>query len=169
MADFNKYLPKLLTHEGGYVNDPLDKGSCTNMGITIFTLEDYRNKPVICQDVKNLTKEEAGKIYKKNYWDKVSADNISSQSVAEFLFDYGVNSGINKAAKSLQSILGVVQDGNIGPKTIKAVNEHDPQKLFNGLKQNRIDFLNSIVRNNPSQKRFLNGWMNRVNSFTFSS
>lgn len=167
MADFNKYLPTLLLHEGGWVNDPLDAGGCTNWGVTRFTLEDYRNHPVTCQDVKNLTKEEAGKIYKKNYWDTIGGDLITSQSVAEFLFDFGVNSGTGRAAKALQSILGVTQDGKIGPKTIKATNERDPKKLFEDLKQNRLDFVNSIVRNNPSQKKFLKGWTNRINSFIF--
>lgn len=167
MANHNLYIPTLLKHEGGFVNDPADRGKATNMGITMDTLKAYRGKAVSVDDVKNLTKEEAIAIYKKNYWDKIKGDSINSQSLAELLFDYAVHSGVGKASKVIQTLVSVPSDGVIGPKTIEAINKQNAKDLFEKLKQNRKAFLESIVKNNPSQSKFLKGWLNRVNSFTF--
>jgi lysozyme family protein len=139
------------------------------MGITFDTLKSYRGKNITCEDVKNLTKQEAEAIYKKNYWDKLKGDQINSQSIAEILFDYGVLSGIGKASKVIQELVGVSADGVIGPKTIEAINNQDPKNLFDRIKMNRRSYFDQIVKNNPSQKRFLLGWNNRNNSFVFVS
>lgn len=169
MANFSLYFPQLLKYEGGFVNDPADRGGATNMGITQETLKSYRGKSVSVEDVKNLTKTEAEAIYKKNYWDKIKGDDITSQSVAELLFDYAVHSGVSKAAKSIQQLVGVTTDGVIGQKTIQAINEQEPKSLFERLKMNRKSYSDGIVRANPSQQKFLKGWNNRVNSFVFKA
>lgn len=169
MANFSLYFPQLLKYEGGFVNDPADKGSCTNFGITIYTLTAYRGHALTCQDVKNLTKEEAEKIYKKYYWDKIKGDDINSQSVAELLLDYAVHSGVTKASKVIQELVGVTVDGVIGAKTIQAINNQDPRNLFDRLKMNRKSYFDGIVRANPSQAKFLKGWNNRLNSFVFKA
>lgn len=167
MANFSLYFPELLKHEGGYVNDPVDRGKCTNLGITLDTLKNYRNKATDCNDVKDLTKKEAEAIYKKNYWDKIKGDQISSQSVAELLFDYAVHSGISRASKVIQELVGVEADGVIGPKTVEAINKQDTKDLFERLKRNRKSYFDAIIRSNPSQKKFLKGWNNRVDKFIF--
>lgn len=51
--------------------------------------------------------------------------------------------------------------------TIDAINAHDPKELFNRVKEARKQFYANIVRRDPSQKVFMNGWMNRIESFTF--
>lgn len=169
MANFKLYFPTLLQYEGGWVNDPADAGGCTNLGVTIPALKSFRGKSVTCTDIKNLTKGEAELIYKKNYWDKIKGDDIKSQSVAEFLADYAVHSGISKASKVVQELVGVNADGVIGPKTVDAINKQDSKTLFDKLKLNRRTYFEGIVRANPSQQKFLKGWMNRINSFVFKS
>ena len=67
-----------------------------------------------------------------------------------------------------QSILGVTQDGNVGPLTLKKVNDYSNQhELFDKIKQARLNFIDGIIKNNPSQSRFEKGWKNRINSYTF--
>lgn len=167
MADINKIIDHVFVLEGGWVDHPSDSAGCTQMGITRASLSSYRGKTVTCSDVRNVSKAEATNIYKKNYWDKIKGDDINSQNVANLLFDFAVNSGVNKASKSIQELVGVSQDGIIGSKTIEAINKQDAEELFNRLKQYRRSYYDAIVRNNPSQKAFIRGWTNRLNSFKF--
>lgn len=172
MADFSLYFDKLLLHEGGYVDDPLDKGGATKYGVTIAVWKQYgydKNGDEIIdkEDVKLISKEDAFNIAKKLYWDAVKGDQINNQSIAEFIFDWGYNSGPKTAIKHTQQVLGVTVDGLIGPKTLKAINESPQEELFNKLKAKRKLFFEAVVANNPSQKKFLKGWLNRNNSFTF--
>lgn len=169
MADINKVISHIFQVEGGFVNLKADKGGPTSMGITQKTLEGYRGRKVTVDEVKNLTKYEATLIYKKNYWDKLKLDQVNSQSVADMLMDFAVNSGVSKAAKVVQGLVGVSQDGIIGPKTIEAINKENPKDLFQKLWDYRNNYYESIVRNNPSQKVFLKGWKNRLNRIEFTS
>lgn len=93
---FQHYLPRLFAHEGGYVDHPRDPGGATNYGITIATLRGWRSAPVSKTDVRLLTKEEAGRIYKIRYWDAIGADHLAP-GVDAALFDIAVNSGPGRA------------------------------------------------------------------------
>ena len=55
---FDHCIELVLGHEGGYVDDPNDAGGETNWGISKRAYKDV--------DIKNLTKEEAKAIYKKD-------------------------------------------------------------------------------------------------------
>lgn len=172
MAKFDSFFDTLIKHEGGYVNDPLDRGGATNWGITLAVWirrgYDKNGDGLINEkDVKLITKEDAFKIAKSQYWDAVRADEIHNQSIAEFIFDWGYNSGPGTAIKRVQKVLKLKQDGVIGPKTITAINSADQEVLFNNLKKEREVFFRGIVKKNPSQNRFLKGWLNRNNSFNF--
>jgi len=79
------------------------------------------------------------------------------------LVDWVWTSGQNIGIKRVQKILGVTADGIVGPKTIAAVNAADPVDLVNKVYNGRVTHFNNIVKANPSQKKWLNGWMNRVN------
>jgi lysozyme family protein len=96
LANFEPSLIEVLKHEGGYVDHPRDPGGATNLGITIGTLKAYRGKAVSKADVKALTKAEAAQIYKRNYWDKIGADNLPD-GVDFAMFDLAINSGVGKA------------------------------------------------------------------------
>lgn len=164
MADFKKALHKTLKWEGGYCNHPLDKGGATNLGITQSTYNFYYEG-----DVKDITMEQAETIYRTGYWSKIMGDDIKSQSVAEYLFDWIVNAGLSTPVKKLQILVGTEADGKMGKKTLKALNDKDPKILFNQLVDCRVAFYRALVDKKPSQKVFLNGWLNRAKSFIYEA
>lgn len=171
MADVNKIAPFILKWEGGFVNDPDDLGGATNKGVTIGTYEAYCQKkgypkPTI-ERLKNISDEQWKDILKTLYWDKWQADNINNQSIANMLVDWIWASGAY-GIKIPQKILGVAIDGIVGPKTIAAINSYPDQKeLFDKIKQERIYFIERIVTNRPTNKKFKRGWLNRLNDIKF--
>lgn len=165
-----------MKHEGGskFTDISADKGGATKWGITISTwIKNGADKDgdgdIDVQDLKLSTEQDAMKIAKKLYWDKVMGDSINSQSVAEFVFDWAYNSGVGTAVRKVQGLVGATVDGSMGPKTVQAINQRDAKILFTQLKTDREAFYRSIVHNNPSQGMFLKGWLNRNNSFNFVS
>lgn len=154
MADFYKEIDKVLQKEGGYVNDPNDKGGETNFGIS------KRSFPNI--DIKNLTADKAREIYKKNYWDKIKGDEIESQIIAGEVFDMAVNAGIRTSSKMAQAIIGTLADGIIGSKTLEVLNGVDDEKFVLAFKLARVARYTNIANNNPTQRKFLRGWINRA-------
>jgi len=155
-------LPLVLRYEGGYVNDPLDRGGATNKGITQKVYDSYRAKKGLeNQSVRYIAQTEVEDIYYNNYWLKGKCNDLPSK-VAVAHFDTCVNSGTNRGAKILQKILGVTVDGLIGNKTLAAVKKYSELILMNKYLDERIAFLNRIVANNPTQKKFLRGWLYRV-------
>lgn len=161
MAEFSHYAVKLWDLEGGYVNNKNDKGGRTNRGVT----EDVFLKYFPEEDIRELTFCQFWEI-SKQYWDRWNADEIENQSIAEFLVDFTYHSGVYGITIP-QGILMVKQDGIVGEKTLKALSKVDKEWFFNEVLRQREDFLRRIVRRNPSQKVFLNGWMNRLKKFSF--
>ena len=147
--NFHNCILPLLQHEGGYVNDPHDPGGETNMGIS------KRSYPSV--DIKNLTKEQACKIYQADYWNKISGDLLPS-GLDMVVFDSAVNSGVRKATMWLQEVLGVTVDGVLGPKTLMALKGKDTSTLIDKYLDTRLAFLKSL----PTWGRYKNGWTTRV-------
>ena len=166
MAEFDKYAPKLLQFEGGYVNHPEDRGGVTNKGITIQTYRAYCGEHKTIKDLQNMSYGTWQKIMKDMYWDKCNADKIENQSLAEIIVDWCVNSGM-VGLRKVQEIVGCKPDGIAGPITLSLINTSDAETLFDRLWKARHQFYINIVKRNPSQKVFMNGWMNRLNSFKF--
>lgn len=108
----------IFKHEGGYVDHPRDPGSATNMGITIFTLKEWRGRDVTKAEVKALTKAEATQIYEARYWLPLNCHNLPD-GWDLIAMDGGVNSGVSRGAKWLQKAVGAKADGKIGPDTLK--------------------------------------------------
>ena len=172
MAKIELYFPHLLKWEGGYVNDKVDKGGATNMGVTLGTWKnmgyDKNGDSIINEvDIMLLTKEDALKVLKKGYWDKWEADEITNQSIAEQLVEWVWGSGI-WGIKLPQRLLKLKEDGVVGPVTLKAINSADPKVLHSQLVAARLKFVDDIVKNNSSQSKFIKGWKNRINDFKFS-
>ena len=173
MAKFENFAGKLLRLEGGYVNHALDKGGPTKYGVILSMWQEHGHDKdgdgdIDAEDIKKLTEEDARYIAKKIFWDYFLADHISNESVAEFIVDWGYNSGRKTVAKIVQRLVNVEVDGTVGIQTLRAINGTDQEQLFNLLKIERKVFLNNIIRRKPDQIVFYDGWMNRVNSFKYA-
>lgn len=137
----------------GYVNDPEDRGGETKYGVAANA------NPGV--DIARLTWAEALEIYYKKYW-LAGGCHLLPARVASMHLDGCINHGVIRASKFLQQIVGVPQDGIVGPGTARAVAEMDELDVCNRLAARREEFYHAIVINKPSQARFLNGWMNRI-------
>ena len=150
-------IPRILKHEGGYVNHPNDPGGPTNKGITIATYRRYINQHGTIDDIKRLTTAEAVEVYRHQYWNKVKADELPV-GVDYAVSDFAVNSGPSRAARYLQACVGVAQDGQIGPKTIAAVAGVSPERLVDDICDRRMAFLRAL----STWSKFGKGWTRRV-------
>ena len=173
MADFNLYLPTLLRFEGGYVNDPKDPGGPTNMGITLKTFQGLGPSAgftdTSLEALKRLSQADAGRLYKLKYWDAVDADAIALQPLAEMLVDFHVNAG-GHAIRELQELLvehgaAIKPDGAWGPQTAQALQRIDPTDAYRALRARRIAYYERLAARQPDLRKFLKGWLNRVNAF----
>lgn len=156
-ANFPRALELVLKEEGGWADHPKDPGGATNLGITIGTLSDWLGRPATKADVRALTKQTVAPIYRKRYWDKVRGDDLPT-GLDFAVFDFAVNSGVSRASKYLQAILGVPQDGQIGPVTVAAAKAADVTVVIERLCGNRMEFLEGL----SSFAVFGRGWTDRV-------
>ena len=166
MADYTKLIPFILQWEGGFVNDPLDKGGATNKGVTMATYRQFYGENSTVEELKGITNKQWNHIFKSGYWNRGKADEITSQPVANILVDWLWLSG-SPAIKLPQELLNVVADGVVGPKTIAAVNARDARQLFDAIKARRVEYINNIIRNTPTNERFRKGWMTRLDAIKF--
>lgn len=165
MAKSEILKPYILSWEGGFVNDPNDRGKATNKGVTIGTFQRIFGASKTVEDLKKITDAQWTFIFKKYYWDKWKADEINSQSIANLLVDWYWHSG-SYGIKIPQSVLKVGIDGIVGPKTIAAINNYPNEKeLFLKLWKEREAFLTRLARG--SQRKYLNGWLRRLNGLKY--
>ncbi len=157
-GNLDRVMPHVFGHEGGYVDHKADPGGATNFGITFATLQDWRGRPITKADVRALTKDEAAWIYEKNYAKPIRFDDLPP-GVDYAVLDYAINSGPRRAAEALQSIVGVKQDGKIGPDTLTAVSGRSPAGLVVALCDQRLAFLKRL----RTWGTFGKGWSRRVN------
>jgi lysozyme family protein len=160
-SNWIKCLETILHHEGGYVNHPKDPGGETNLGVTKRVYEDFGGT----KDMKDLTREDVEPIYKKNYWDRVKGDDLPA-GLDLCVFDFGVNAGTGRAAKYLQTMIGTVADGGIGPNTLKKlgeyVEEHGVEDTIKNYQSDRQKYYESL----STFDTFGKGWTRRVDETT---
>lgn len=190
MSDFAKAIPVILKHEGGWVNDPADRGKETNFGISTLILERIQADGKLSNDamekmlgikagtlftpnylkVENgFTKDSASKIYKLIFWDKTGYEKINDQNLATKVLDISVNCGQGNAGELLQQAVNsldpegtqVAVDGRPGPITFAAVNAADPKKLILALREQQIEYYNKVSKRGQNIK-FLPGWLKRA-------
>lgn len=157
-----------MSFEGGFVNDPDDLGGATNKGVTLATFRSVFGKSKTVDDLKKITDQQWQTIYKKYYWDKWKADQIRSQSVANILVDWIWMSGAT-SIKIIQRMLSLEMDGVVGPKTLNAINGEDPKEFFEAVKAERRAYYDRICTARPVNKKYLKGWLRRLDSIGFGS
>ena len=164
-ATFDRCLGVVFDAEGGFSDNPDDRGGPTNFGISAGFLESigYGKTP------EEMTRDEARELYQKYFWAPVRGDDLPPP-VALVVFDMAVNSGVKTAVRRLQYVLNNYQamdvDGAMGPRTLAAVQSayHLYNTIFLGeLLNSRREYYADLIRKNPSQGVFARGWNNRLN------
>lgn len=163
LARFQTCLPRILKHEGGYVDDPHDPGGATKLGVTLATARAFKldmdgDGDVDKADVKALTPEAVGPVYHRGYWLASSAE-ICGPGLDYVVFDCAVNQGVGRATKWLQTVAKVTPDGVIGPVSIKAIQALDLGRAIKEFCRLREAHYRSL----PTFGRFGKGWLNRLN------
>ncbi len=158
----------VLKHEGGYVNDPTDKGGSTNRGVTIQTLSHYRGTVATEDDVRQLSLNETLAIYTQFYWTPMRLEEIKNPKFQLALFDQAILCGSHIVVERLQNALGAKVDGVIGDHTIGAINlaldQDTLYRKFICLLQMRYV---QICVQDPTQIKFLAGWLSRWQDLLF--
>jgi len=173
-SNFQRCLDFVLAREGGYVDDPRDPGGATNLGITIATLRAWRGRHVTADDVRNLTRAEAGRIYRSWYWHAAWGGDLPS-GVDLLIFDAAVNMGVERSLDLLRGQIGVgipVRDRRHPERPIDKhlagpLEQHVLDRLsvlcvpavIAGLCERRDDFYRSL----GTFRTFGAGWLLRVN------
>ena len=147
----------VLKNEGGYVDNSSDPGGATNLGCTKATWEAWVGHSVTKDDIKALMPNDVMPLYKSKYWDTIKGDDLP-EGVDYAVFDFAINSGPSRAAKALQSVLGVNPDGKIGPATLDALEAANPRDIATSICEARLAFLQSL----PTYGTFGKGWSRRV-------
>lgn len=178
--NIEQYLEELIKREGGYLNNPTDRGGATKCSI----MEGIARANGFKGNMRDLPLDMAKAIYKKQYWTAPRFDQVNSVSsaVAEELLDTGVNSGTGFAKPLLQRALNLLNnqgkagwpdlevDGIYGPATLNALKTFLAKRSNEGEKI-LVRVLNiiqgqryiEICERNPSQEQFFYGWIsNRI-------
>lgn len=180
MADFAKAMKILKKAEFSDCNDILHKNKgedgYTFMGIyqkehpNSIIFQEVERYEKITTNIKELSRlmcknstaiNEAHRIYKNEYWDKARLSEIKSQKIANEIFIFGVNAGIERAVKKAQKIVGEKQDGIVGSKTLKALNSFDEDIFDIAFDLEEVRYYKALIAANKKYKRFEDGWINR--------
>ena len=154
LKTFDEIIEQVLDHEGGFVDDPTDRGGQTKYGISKRAYPD--------EDIKALTVERAKELYKRDYWDRFKVANLPDR-IRHIYFDMCVNMGGGRATKILQEACNsknsykIDVDGGIGKNTIKASANLEDFRL----RAYRVMFYAELVMKKPEQERFWVGWFRR--------
>ncbi|GKN53065.1 TPA: hypothetical protein RFU08_003203 [Klebsiella pneumoniae subsp. pneumoniae] len=172
---FSKISSVILQHEGGYVNDPNDRGGETNMGITIATWRAYAPSDLgieaTTNTLRNMTKEQAEIIYYNHYWEPKGFCKLETIKIALMLYGWTITSGraVTQVRKMLHNEynINLVVSNTMDDDMIHCVNAiEDQEQLLSRIAEVRKEYYRSLTITNGepnTQVRFLTGWINRVN------
>ena len=159
--------------EGGYSNDPADRGGATKWGITARVYGEYMGRPVTPDQVKAMPWDHALAIYRERYWRATNIDLLPEQ-LQPVVFDMAVNMGPGTAVRLLQHALGdlgrpMIGDGIIGKLTASIaaglIKDRGVKDVIDAICDRRRDYYNEIIAHDPSQARFKRGWLDRCESY----
>ena len=165
---FYSTIPLVLKYEGGFTDNPNDRGGRTNMGVTQGFLDTYKERAgVSVDDVRHLKEEDAIELYRTE-WNIYGFGKLDNSNVMKLVYDFAVNSGPLVAIKYLQRILNgkgkkLAVDGYIGENTNRAANSVDEKWLVREIQKSRAEHCDRIVGQDPKQREFIKGWFNRIN------
>lgn len=159
--NFDQAFDRLIGHEAGYSDDPGDPGNWTggrrNAGILKGTKYGIAANTYPDLDIKALTLDQAKSIYRRDWWDKIGADELDPAIVFQ-MWDFAVNAGMGTARRVLQRVAGVPEDGIVGPRTIAAVKAMDKNDVLLRYSAARLRFYTSL----STWASYGKGWTNRV-------
>lgn len=162
MADFLPAYEAMIRNEGGYVlhNVPGDRGGMTYAGIARNMNPQWPGWPLI--DAKQeVPAQLVREFYKRNFWDNILGDELQHQATAQSIFDFHVNTG-RPARVLAQVVVGATPDGSFGPRTVRLLNDYDPDKFVMAYALAKIARYRDIVTRDRTQAKFLLGWINRT-------
>ena len=189
MADFTEAYNLTSAYEGGYVDDPIDRGGETYRGISRVhhpgwsgwtRIDSYKQRAGFPEslDADATLRASVKSFYKKKYWDRFLGDQIPDQKLANELFDTGVNMGLRRAVRFLQTALNqlnrneasykdLVVDGWLGQDTLKALEQYlrqdsKPDILLKMMNIQQGARYMEIMADDPSQERYARGWLKRA-------
>ncbi len=170
MDVFEKAFAVVVGHEGGYGAEPADPGNWTggrcgvgecrgtNWGVSAAAYPQL--------DIRALTRAQAEEIYRLDYWDRAGCGQLPPP-LALLVFDAAVNNGVGRAVRWLQAVLGVVQDGAVGPATLAALEAQAGQgaTLCAEFQAQRMVFMAGL----PTWRTFGTGWARRLCALPFQA
>jgi lysozyme family protein len=161
-GSFEKCCPVVEKWEGHFVNDPDDPGGPTSMGITQGDLARWRGRPVSVAEVRDLTRDEARRIFRQFYWKRINGDQLPL-AVAQMCYDGAVLRGVYEAGRELQTALNlqgcnVRVDGIIGPEVIAACDSADCERLVSDF----ASIAEAYLRDRPGFPKYGKGWLSRL-------
>lgn len=167
MANFNEALKFILKHEGTELF--IGPNERSRYGITEILLMSISYN---IKDPNNLQMNDVEWIYNKVFWEPKNLDCISSQLVANKIFDMMVNMGTYQSTKLVQAALNssgnnCVIDGKLGPHTMIEINHCDEEKLLSELVLKCITFYKSIAKNEKA--KYLAGWLTRAEDISIGT
>ncbi|MFV0472177.1 MAG: glycoside hydrolase family 108 protein [Paludibacteraceae bacterium] len=172
MANFKTAFQKMLIHEGSYSNDPIDLGGETYKGIARNAHPNWSGWTIIDKYKKSSgfpeslykdtqLQEMIEQFYLTNFWKPLNTDNIQSQTSADSIFDFAVNTGVKTSVRLVQTIVKTETDGVIGKQTLEKLNNYNPLDFQTAFTLAKIKYYISIIKKRPANKKFLYGWITR--------
>lgn len=99
---------------------------------------------------------------KEKFWDKAKLDDVVSQKIADEIFLFGFNAGMNVAIKKAQKVVNVKQDGIVGEQTLKAINSYNEDEFDFEFDEEEIKYYDEVIKAKPYLQINQNGWYKRA-------
>lgn len=165
LSNWEKSFHLVISHEGGFSDDPRDNGNklpdgrpgSTMLGCTQANWENFIGRKVTHDEMRRLTKEDVKPLYKKNYWDAVMGDVLCA-GLDYAAFDFAINAGPSRSRKLIQKSLGITADGIFGKQTLKAIKESNGADLIEKFSKEKEAYYRSLA----DFQTYGKGWLRRI-------
>jgi lysozyme family protein len=161
MKTFQDALAFVLKWEGGYVNDPDDRGGATNCGVTQSVYDAYRNSQNLGRrPVKDINRDEVADIYRMRYW-RASRAEWLPWPLSLAVFDIAVNSGVGRSTQFLNRIFGLGTSMEWTVALSAKIHKANAKETALQLCRERERFYRRLAVLRPVNRKFLKGWLRR--------